>query len=319
MKTFIEQTLRETVHIEEYKNKVRIPLLYAANYHLYAAKIHDTDFLLAEPLGEQNLVVLRKQQRQLERMTGVRCVLYLKKLNYYAKDKLLEEGIPFIWENKQIYLPFLGVLLQEYAERTLLPCTQIAFLTQKLLLTALYDNWQEVNVTKAAERLGVAKTSITRVFDELEALEVPCLKKKARARLISCAGTRREMWEIIAPYMRSPLIYQYELAEDICDSETLGGMSALSYYSMLEDNTYTTYAVTKKNLNQLQLQKKKCVPQGTIPKSVVQELGYMIPFGKGEAIDPLTVYLLMAEEAKDDPRIGSAIDEMLEEYVWCRE
>jgi hypothetical protein len=35
-------------------------------------------------------------------------------MNYYSRDKMLEEGIPFIWENKQIYMPFLGILLQKF-------------------------------------------------------------------------------------------------------------------------------------------------------------------------------------------------------------
>lgn len=319
MKEFIEQSLREKVNIKEYQDNVRLPLSYKGNYHLYLAQIHEVDFLLAEPLGEQSLVVLRKQQRQLEYMTGIRCALYLKKLNYYAKDRLLEEGIPFVWEDKQIYLPFLGVVLQNRTERVLRSCQQISFLTQRLLLTALYENWQKVNVTKAAEKMGVTKMSITRAFDELEVMNIPFLQKKSRARLFSCAGTKKEIWNIIAPYMRNPLIFQYELEENIDNLEILSGMSALSAYSLLEDNTYPTYAITKKDLNRLQLHKKKCVPHGEVPGCVIQELGYMMPFEEKKSVDPLTVALLLGQQQENEPRVGIAIDKMLEDYVWCGE
>lgn len=319
MKEFMEQSIREKVNIKEYQGAAKLPLLYKGNYHLYLAQVQEVDFLLAEPLSEQNLVILRKQQRQLEYMTGIRCALYLKKLNYYAKDKLLEEGIPFVWENKQIYLPFLGVVLQKQTERALQSCQQISFLTQRLLLTALYENWQEINVTKAAEKLGVTKMSITRAFDELEIMNIPLLQKKSRVRLFSCVGTKKEVWNMIAPYMRNPLIFQYELEEDIDNLEILSGMSALCAYSMLEDNAYPTYAITKKDLNRLQLHKKKCVPHGEIPRCVIQELGYMMPFGEKKSVDPLTVSLLLEGQEENEPRVGIAIDKMLEEYVWCGE
>lgn len=40
-------------------------------------------------------------------------------------------------------------------------------------------------MTKAAEMLGVTKNSVTRCFDELEALNIPYLKIRSRARQLS--------------------------------------------------------------------------------------------------------------------------------------
>ena len=47
---------------------------------------------------------------------------------------------------------------------------------------------------------------------------------------------------------------------------------------------------------------------------VVQEIGYYIPFNQGNVIDPLSVYLLL--EDMDDPRVETALEKMLEDYVW---
>ena len=58
------------------------------------------------------------------------------------------------------------------------------------------------------------------------------------------------------------------------------------------------------------------VPAGEDPACIIQELGYQIPFGNGDAVDPLTVILSISEEEKSDPRVSMAIDEMLEEHVW---
>ncbi len=41
----------------------------------------------------------------------------------------------------------------------------------------------------------------------------------------------------------------------------------------------------------------------------------MSPFGDGKAVDPLTAILSLSDEDKKDPRIETAIDEVMEEKV----
>ena len=44
---------------------------------------------------------------------------------------MMEEGIPFVIEGKQVFLPFIGYLLSKENERELAPVHLISFLTQK--------------------------------------------------------------------------------------------------------------------------------------------------------------------------------------------
>ena len=99
----------------------------------------------------------------------------------------------------------------------------------------------------------------------------------------------------------------------------LSGMSAVCYYSLLNDNEYRTYAVDKKDIGQLKIEKKDIVVSGERPECLVQELGYIIPFRDGKAIDPLSAALLISEDERQDERVEMAVDEMLEEYVWYEE
>jgi hypothetical protein len=55
----------------------------------------------------------------------------------------------------------------------------------------LYENWADVTVTKAAECLGVTKTSVSRCFDELEVLNIPYLKIRNRGRRFSVAEDKK--------------------------------------------------------------------------------------------------------------------------------
>jgi hypothetical protein len=278
-------------------------------------EINGQHCLLARPKKDTGLVELRKQQKRLETLTRMYCVLYLTWMNQYSRDKMLEEGIPFVLENRQVYMPFLGVLLRPNETRELKPCSGVSFLTQKLLLLALYDRWENVTVTMAAEHLKVSKMSITRCFDEIESLEIPVLVKKGRIRYISSKGDKKNQWEILKAFMRMPVIQEFYLEEDISVGLIKSGISALSEFSMLGDNSYPTCAITKTQMKEYGIRERKQVPKGEVPGCVVQELGYFIPYKDGKVIDPLTTLLIMENE-REEPRVDKALDEMLEEYVW---
>lgn len=315
MKQFIEDVLHQQIELELYTDIDRLPLVFRGSYNFYLLTINGQSFILAEPKAEIGFAALRKQQRKIERLTGQFCVLYMKNLKSYPREKMIEEGIPFIWENHQIYMPFLGILLRENETRTLKPCTGISFLTQKLLLLALYNQWQSVTVTKAAEFMNIAKMSVSRCFDEIESLEIPVLQKKGRTRLLCCGTDKKEMWNLIKSYMRNPLLKEFNLEENLPQGLLKSGSTALCEYSMLNDNQYKTYAIGKPQLAEFDIKNKKQVPKGEVPGCVVQEIGYVINYRNLGMIDPLTLLMLMEKE-REEPRVDKALEEMLEKYVW---
>lgn len=314
MKEFIEKILHQKIELVPFDFADSFPLVLRTNYDCFTMKIEGQECILAVLNGEINLSTFRKQYKRISQITGKYCVLYFKKLNYYSRDKMLEEGIPFIWEERQVYMPFLGLLLQKNETRDLKPCTRISFLTQKLLLTAIYDEWDDVSVTKAAERLSVSKMSVTRVFDEIESLDIPVLKRSGRSRRYTRIGNKKEIWEIIEVFLRSPLLREYHLENEFPEKLMKSGISALAEMSMLGDNSYPVYGITKYDVRKKRIEREQEVPRGELPGCIIQELGYCIPFKDGEVIDPLTVYLLLKKE--EDPRVEIALEEMLEEYVW---
>lgn len=316
MKDYIEKTLHCPVTVAEYRTIRKLPLSLSKNYELKEVTIYGNVCIFAMPISDINFSEIRKQRRQLEKMTERRCVLVLKKINAYAKDRMIEEGIPFVVEDKQIYLPFLGVSLSEADNRIIRPCEQMSFLTQKLLLISIYDKWDGISVSRAAEYLKVTKTSVTRCYDEIEALELPYIRKKSRARLFYADDNRRKMWENIRGIMRNPILQQFFLKKDLRKKEKLSGLSALGYYSMLEGSSYPIYAVQKKEIGKLLEQNEQIQLQDEIPGCIVQEVGYMIDYKNEKATDPLSVSLMLTDYDMEDPRVEKAVDEMLEENVW---
>ena len=69
---------------------------------------------------------------------GLNCAIFMDSTTCYIKEKLIEEGIPFVLAGKQVYLPFIGFLLSSSGERDIVPVQLISYLTQKLILIAIY-------------------------------------------------------------------------------------------------------------------------------------------------------------------------------------
>lgn len=315
MKEFIEKILHQKVNISAYKDMDVLPLTFAGNYNLYLLEFYGNCCIVAEVKEYVGLATARKQYKRLQELTRMNCVLYFDKISAYAREQMLEEGISFIWEGHQLYMPFIGIWLKENEARIINECYRISFLTQKMLLLSLYESWYDTTVTMAAKKLQVSKMSVTRSFDEIESLQIPILYRKGGRRMIRCLPDKKGMWEIIKVYMREPVLREYYLKEDLKIDLPAGGISALCEYSILSDNAYPTYCITKRQSSELKMKEKKQIPKSEIPGCVVQEMGYMISYEGTNRIDPLSVMMVMQNEM-DDPRVEIAITEMLEKYVW---
>ena len=316
MKNFIEKCLRRQVTIENNTEILqKLPLKYKGVYDFYSVLQDGIEWMIVQPKVKVRLNTLRYDRSQIEKISGLNCALYFTKLDQYAKDTMMNEGIPFIIAQQQMFLPFLGMLLLEKENRRLAPVHLISFLTQKLILCALYEKWNAMNVTKIAERLGVAKMSVTRCLDEIEYLDLNILDISGKTRKITVGDETKALWEQIKPVLRNPIITRFQLAEDI-HLEKKAGMTALCEYSLISDNSYPTYAITKKDLSDVNIKSLRQISIGEEIGCEVLELGYFIDWKGKHVQDPLSVVLSLSGEDMADERVQICIDEMLENYVW---
>ena len=316
MKEFLEKALQQNVVISK-DNEIykKLPLAYRGRYDIYKIETNGVLWLAIHPKEEIGLVMLRKDRVRVEKVSELNCALFLEQTSFYIKEKLMEEGIPFVIKGKQVFLPFLGYLLNAANERNLAPVHLISFLTQKMLLTAIYEKWNDVKVSDAAEKLNISRKSASRCFDELEYLNIDVLVMKGKSRAIRIDGNRKRLWEQIIGKLRNPVIRRFILCEDVKFHKT-AGISALSEYSLLSDNDYPTYAVTKKEITDSGVKLVRQVGKSEEIGCVVLELGYFIDFMEKGVQDPLSVALSLTEEEREEERVDISVKEMLEEYVW---
>jgi len=84
---------------------------------------------------------------------------------------------------------------------------------------------------------------------------------------------------------------------------------------MLSENNCMIYAVPNDVSRTMHLSGKQLVPVGETPLLTVQVLGYSYDYHDNTAVDPLTAILSLSEKDKQDPRVESAINEILEEHL----
>ena len=319
MKEFLEKTLRQNVIMTENKEVYKkLPLAYRGRYDIFTVETNGVLWMAIHPKDDIGLVVLRRDRAVVEKITGLNCAVFLDRTTFYIKEKMIEEGIPFVIDRKQVFLPFIGYLLSKENERELAPVHLISFLTQKMLLMAIYERWNEVKVSGAAKRMGVSTKSASRCFDELEYLNIDVLGIKGKSRVINIPNDRKQLWQQIERMLRNPVIRRFILRKDM-KLEKKAGISALCEYSLLSDNAYLTYAVTKKELKSSGVTEEKQVSELEEIGCAVLELGYFIDFSGKGLQDPLSVVLSLTGEEQEEERIDISINEMLEEYVWSKD
>jgi len=213
-------------------------------------------------------------------------------------------------------MPFLGVALSKKGLREIQKREILTFASQRLLLTAIYRSWDRRTLTEAANDLGMSKMSITRSFDEIQALGLDLIISERKMRRFIWTYGRRALWERVEPFLRNPVARQFNLSEraELFNAK-LGGMSALCHYTMLADNPYPVFAVSRGVSKGLALERLSLLPNEEIPAMIVQVLGYDIEYQDGAAIDPLTAILSLSEEEKNDYRVEAAIETVLEECL----
>ena len=314
----MEKYLTEMLHmdtklVEATELYDHLPLLFKGTYVIYKVNSGGVEWIALQPNTNVRLSQIRKNRAFLEQKQQMNVAVFLEKASLYSKDKMTEEGIPFVIRNDTVYLPFMGILLGK-KQRELKPVHQISFLTQRILLQGLYEGYDHDTVSKLAEHLDVSKMAISKSFDEMEYMDIGTIEIRNRRRTITIRKGDKEAWERFRPLMRNPVIKVFELKEDV-KLPVKAGISALSEYSMLADNNYPTYAIEKKGIASSGIRDMKQVGRGEDTGCRVFELGYIIDKIKKDVQDPLSVMLSIRDEM-DDERVEASVNEMLKEYVW---
>lgn len=311
MKEIIQSMLHVAVKEKEVPNLEQLPLFLKNGYEIKLFSVGDREVYFIKPKEQITVTALYKHWKRFEALTGLFCVVYGNEYTRYRRERMIELGIPFYFGRDNLYLPFLGIVLGKKRNRDLPEIEKFAPVTQNMLLLALYENWRRISTREISEEMGISRATAARCLIELQSLNLPLIGIYGKTKYYQHEGSAESLYGMCKAYLDSPVAKSYALAEIPKGLSCYGGLTAIEGYSMLADNDYPTFAVTREEYREFRLNQYKTQPRTERPICVVQVLRYKIE-RKG-LIDPISAVLCVPAEEREDPRMADAIEEILED------
>ncbi len=249
MKQLLEQIYGN--RIEKYsEKKVSLPLYLKDGRAFYDVSVfgHPLVIVYLMRLDRFQIKSLRKQLETYRNAFEMPVVYGFDRISSFQRRSLVENGIPFVARNGQVFLPFLGAYFEKCPKEEELVKEQFMPATQLLFLLFLYE-FDSYTKSGAANRLHINPMSITRASKQL--VEKGLIKEEKRGTEINmeiCEKDRKAFYKKGEKYLINPIQSVIYLDNARRDSKTpASGEYALSLVTEIGYPEYVEYAYYKDN------------------------------------------------------------------------
>jgi DNA-binding MarR family transcriptional regulator len=287
----------------------KLPFFLIDRYDFKKAALDGVPCLFMTPKGEPDtLPAIKKHIANVRKTEPLPIVLELDGITARRRKSLIEARIPFVAPQCQIYLPFLGVALNERYTSVKAPGETLMPSSQLLLFHYLYQDEPELRTGGAADMFGLSAMQISRAIKQLTALGLVTAHKDGVRMLISSAESRRVLFEKAKPHLLNPVRKRmYAERGELPDGLPLAGYSALSELTMLGGPAITTFAFFGKAGD--------IAGTDALVDNAVQAEVEMWRYDpallskRPGVVDALSLFVSLPPD--DDPRVEQAIEELL--------
>lgn len=254
MLEYLNQALGLDATLIPWTEESHLPLYLRNGKKYFLLYIGGVGCILIEA-DEKNfsLPAFRKQMAKMSSQPE-HIVLCFKRLESRQRKALIEAKTPFIVPGSQVYLPFLGEILQDRMKSVKAAPERVSPSTQMVLLHLIYEpTVQPVRKVDLAKRLELSAMNVTRAVQELEALGLVTEEKTGCSDYVSTVVSSKVLYEKARSYMIDP-VQKRVYVQNRADFEgiPLAGESALAERSMLNPPTIRCRAISRKEYKQLE-------------------------------------------------------------------
>ncbi len=255
---FIETSTNWVVNEKEIH--IKMPLYIKAAYELWNTEIAGFGVLFLKIKDSQvDMRIHQNAVKKIEELYPCRAVLVFEKLDGRNVNSLIKKHIPFIIENKQIYMPFALVQMQTqhikinqkiYNELTVDADTiLIGYLDTKISNGMMIKEISEI--TKRDIR------AVSNALDILESFNFVNIEKVGRSKQVYFIP-KLEVYERLKENSKSPIKYTFYTHKVLDKENIVSGYSALSKYTSLIDESVKTIALSQKALKNMNIKELEC-------------------------------------------------------------
>ena len=228
-------------------DKIILPL-YLDLYEIQPISLDGVKVLFITPRETlSNVKALKKHLEKMQSLSGCFVSLLLNDISETRKKSFLENHIPFVVINNQIYLPFMAIYLQEKNKTKIEAVSQLTPAAQLVFINFFKQNSEALAVASFAKKLQFSEMSTTRALRQLVATGLFEIKKGTITNsnlLVTKVKDKEELFNKIEPYLINPVKNSFYIdKEEINNKELLpSGETYLSMFSMLGKEELDTWA-----------------------------------------------------------------------------
>ena len=305
---YLEKVFNLKIKYSEWDKTKHVPFYLLGLYQIKKAAFNNTQMLFLSPKYDlPALTAVKKHIERLQEIENLPVVLVLNNMDYKLRRYLLRADIPFIVNNTQIYLPFLGTLLTERYNGTAKVLKKLQPSAQQLLLYIIYYKKQQCSITEAALALEVSEMTISKAIRQLIQTQLFHIKKEGLKKLLVPDYDFKELYDKAQGYLINPVKKVVYIAKKTKKQNMpLAGYSALAERSMLAPPSVECYAAFKEP------------PDSTYmlvtPQQCELEIWKYNPaiFAEHNLVDVLSLALQFTDT--EDPRTEDAVETMLNKF-----
>lgn len=302
------------VEIKKWKQESKLPYYLRDKYVFDEVSIYDIDSIFITPRDNTfSLLAIAKDIHEVEKISGKNVVFQSDKMSSYQRQKFIENHIPFVVQDAQIFLPFLGIVLQAAGNKSADSRERFTASTQSLFLYLLINGQQANTLTSLAEKLKVSKMTVSRGVRELESQQFVETTRDGVRTNVRLMGNPETGWKRAKRFLINPVhSVWYMEANKIKEAGGyfISGLSALGDISALSKPELNSYAVYKKNAPRESLMDDVSSEKG---KARIELWRYdPKPLSQGSRVDVFSLYLSLREDF--DARTTMALDEAIQNW-----
>jgi len=301
-----------------------LPYFLRDTYRFYEASILGVPCLLMVAQGEteKTPATIRKNANLLQNQWEGLVIFVSEVISTYNRKRLIEANVPFVIPANQMFVPQLGIALQERLRRNrnTLTHTQFSPSTAVVVLYALLrDNTTAYTPSLLAHLLGYTRMTLTRALNEIGSAGIGEVETKGKERILIFPSNRHDLWKNAEKFMRSPVKKRLWVNKAACEQQgAQAGLTALSKYSMIAPPAQPVYAIDAHGLDALKNAEKLTKSSPGEPDGCELEIWNYSPklFAQNNLVDPFSLYLSLREREDEDERVEEALADMMEKIAW---
>lgn len=335
---FLKKTLNIRTEYSEWGGKKYLPYFMLKCYEFEEVCLDDykTIFMYIKDSNFEFDNKILKHIEQVHNISNLPVVMVLSKTTYRNRQMMIKHKIPFIVRDKQLYLPFLGIVLQERFNSIVFDKDKdILTPTAQLLLFHIIYNQIKNNEfndflsVDVAKKLDLSPMTMSRAVNRLSDLQLISVKRDGVKILIIPKERTKALFDISKSYFINPIkeVVRKTVFATARDAEfklaCLSGETALSFFSMLNAPTIKNYAIYYKEFSKSHIDWSYLDEENLKSDNMVlcnlelwrYNLRKLPQFYN--VVDPLSLYASFVnnKDIEKDERVQYALDEMLKK-LW---